>query len=107
MHTMPHRDGDDSVRLSELIDQLHIICLSTRGRLRRLNRFWMGVDLVTALAPPARREAVQARLLEVARDCGLLDSPKSFIFQKTAGVELDAVSTSRPITSLLDSGEIS
>jgi len=73
MHTIPNHAGDDTVRLSDLIDQISLVCLGTQGRLRRLNRFIMGAHLVMALTPEPLRRETEAKLLDVARDCGLAE----------------------------------
>jgi hypothetical protein len=69
MNSIPPRATNPLV--SELIDQLSFICLTTRGRTRRLNRFWMGVELIMGVSRSNERAGVEMRLLDVARYCGL------------------------------------
>lgn len=72
MHTISKADGA-TVSLGVLIDRLSLICLGTEGRLKRLNRFLMGADLIMAATPLPLKKSVEDRLLLIAKDSGLVE----------------------------------
>ena len=89
MHTI-RNSSEGGVSLFELVDQLHLICLSTQGRIRRLNRFLMGVDLIMSVAKEGQRTAIEERLSQVAADCGLAEPKSQECDASIAGLAMDA-----------------
>lgn len=73
MHTIPQAHGPH-VSLNALLDEFSVSCLATKGRLRRLNRYLFGVDLILSVTPAPMKPIVEQRLLDIALDCGLLES---------------------------------
>lgn len=63
------------ISLQQLISEFESICLSTRGRIRRINRYLMGVDLILSVTPEHLRADAELRLSQIARRCGLVGEP--------------------------------
>lgn len=69
---MPTGPGSD-VSLEDLICEFGDICLGTRGRMRRLNRYLMGCDMILRVTPEHLRADAELRLTQIALNCGLLN----------------------------------
>jgi len=61
-----------ALSLHDLIARFEDICMGTRGRMRRLNRYLMGCDLILFVTPDPLRTDAELRLTQVALRCGLL-----------------------------------
>jgi hypothetical protein len=55
-----------ALSLHDLIARFEDICMGTRGRMRRLNRYLMGCDLILFVTPDPLRADAELRLTQVA-----------------------------------------